>query len=287
MTRWIDLHVHSCFSDGTCTPGQLIQLAEENGLSAIALTDHDTVAGIPEAFDAASDSCIELIPGIEMSCLYNGKDIHIVGLLIDYKNSSLLRSIHQYQDNRARRNEIMAERLTDGGYSVTIPELERQFPGAILTRAHFAKFFVTKGIWKDKDEAFDKYIGEGCPYYVEKAYVPPDEAINVIHEAGGIAILAHPLLYHMTDQELRSMVAYLKTFGLDGIETMYSTYSDAQQLYTLHLAENHQLLKSGGSDFHGTNKPDILLGVGHGNLHVPASYLRVMKEYIHKKSNKI
>lgn len=280
MTCWIDLHVHSCFSDGTCTPSRLIRLAKEHKLSAIALTDHDTVAGIAEAIDAASGSDIELIPGIEVSCLYSGKDIHIVGLLIDHENPSLLCSIHQYQNNRARRNEIMAEKLTDGGYSVTIPELEQQFPGAILTRAHFAKFFVGKGVWKDQNEAFDKYLGEGRPYYVEKAYVAPDEAIDVIHKAGGIAILAHPLLYHMTNQELESMIVHLKAFGLDGIETMYSTYSDAQQLYMLHLAADHQLLKSGGSDFHGANKPDISLGIGYGRLRVPVSYLKAMKEYI-------
>ncbi len=283
MTHWIDLHVHSCFSDGTCTPGQLIRLAGAKGLSAIALTDHDTVAGIPEAISAASGSGIELVPGIEMSCLYYEKDIHIVGLLIDYKNPSLLRSIHHYQDNREKRNEIMAEKLTEGGFSVTVPELKQQFPGATLTRAHFARFFVDKGVWNNKNEAFDRYIGEGCPYYVEKAYVSPDEAIDVIHKAGGAAILAHPLLYHMTDQELEIMVTHLKTFGLDGIETMYSTYSEAQQLSMLHLAAAHHLLKSGGSDFHGANKPDISLGVGYGRLRVPASYLHIIKEYTQEK----
>lgn len=285
MSRRIDLHVHSCFSDGTCTPSQLIRLAKDQRLSAIALTDHDTVAGIPEAIHAASGSGIELIPGIEMSCLYHGKDIHIVGLLIEHENPSLLRSIHQYQNNRTKRNEVMAEKLTEGGFSVTVPELEERFPGATLTRAHFAKFFVEKGVWNSRNEGFEKYIGEGCPYYVEKAYVSPDEAIDVIHKAGGAAILAHPLLYHMTDQEVESMVAHLKTLGLDGIETIYSTYTDAQQLYVLHLAFNHQLLKSGGSDFHGTNKPDISIGVGYGKLRVPASYLHVIKEYVREKSD--
>ena len=180
----------------------------------------------------------------------------------------------------------MAEKLTAGGFLVTVPELERQFPGATLTRAHFAKFFVEKGLWHNKDEAFNKYIGEGCPFYVKKTYVSPDEAIDVIHRAGGIAILAHPLLYHMTDQELESMVAHLKTLGLDGIETMYSTYSNAQQLYMLHLAADYQLLKSGGSDFHGANKPDISLGNGYGKLRVPYSYLHIIKEYIQEKNQK-
>lgn len=288
MTCRIDLHVHSSFSDGTYTPAQLIQLAKEIGLSAIALTDHDTIEGIQEAVNAASDSGIELIPGVEMSCLYRRKDIHIVGLLIDHENPDLLRSIRHYQDNRTKRNEIMAKKLTDGGFSVTVPELEQQFPGATLTRAHFARFFVEKSVWNSKDEAFDRYIGEGCPYYVEKAYVSPDEAIKVIHKAGGIAILAHPLLYRLSDLELESMVTYLKGLGLDGIETMYSTYSDAQQLYMLHLAADHQLLKSGGSDFHGANKPDIALGTGYGKLRVPGSYLHMMKEYVsHEKIDRI
>lgn len=280
MSRHIDLHVHSCFSDGTYTPGQLIRLAKDSGLSAIALTDHDTVAGIPEAMDAASGSGIELIPGIEMSCLYQRKDIHIVGLLIDHENTSLLRSIHHYQNNRTKRNELMAEKLTEGGFPVTVPELEQRFPDATLTRAHFARFFVEKGIWNDKNEAFDNYIGEGCPYYVEKAYVSPEDAIRVIHQAGGIAILAHPLLYHMTERQLESMIVYLKGVGLDGIETIYSTYSDAQQIYMLHLAAAYQLLKSGGSDFHGANKPGLSLGTGYGKLRVPVSYLHTIKEYI-------
>ena len=297
MKGQIDLHVHSCLSDGTCTPKQLIALAGEKNITAMALTDHDTVKGISAAMTAASGSSVELVPGIEMSCLYTSpnkddpsqrhlhdgnikKEIHMVGLFIDHKNKVLTNAIHTYQKNREKRNQEMAEKLTVAGFPVTISELEQMFPHAVLTRAHFANFLVKKGFLKDKNTAFKKYIGEGCPCYVEKFYVSPKQAIDTIHAAGGVAILAHPLLYQMTDQLLETMVYQLKELGLDGIETMYSTYSDSQQLYMRDVAAKFHLLESGGSDFHGANKPDISLGTGRGHLRVPVSYLNAIKEYM-------
>ena len=249
-------------------------------LKALALTDHDTTAGILPAFSAAKAGGPELIPGIEMSCLYQGKDIHIVGLFIDPAHPSLLSVLQVYQASRKRRNRMMAQKLTRAGFPVTAEALAAMFPGAVLTRAHFARYMLSHGWISQIDEAFQKYIGDGGPCYVEKAYIAPEESLRVIREAGGISILAHPLLYHMSENELEKMICFLKSLGLEGIEAMYSTYTDADQLYVLKLASRFGLLKSGGSDFHGTNKPSIALGTGCGRLCVPDAYLESMKDYL-------
>ena len=276
----VDLHVHSVCSDGTCTPAQLMEEARRLRLKALALTDHDTTAGILPAFSAAKAGGPELIPGIEMSCLYQGKDIHIVGLFIDPAHPSLLSVLQVYQASRKRRNRMMAQKLTRAGFPVTVEALAAMFPGAVLTRAHFARYMLSHGWISQIDEAFQKYIGDGGPCYVEKAYIAPEESLRVIREAGGISILAHPLLYHMSENELEKMICFLKSLGLEGIEAMYSTYTDADQLYVLKLASRFGLLKSGGSDFHGANKPSIALGTGCGRLCVPDAYLESMKDYL-------
>ncbi len=276
----VDLHVHSVCSDGTCTPAQLMEEAHRLRLKALALTDHDTTAGILPAFSAAKAGGPELIPGIEMSCLYQGKDIHIVGLFIDPAHPSLLSVLQVYQASRKRRNRMMAQKLTRAGFPVTAEALAAMFPGAVLTRAHFARYMLSHGWISQIDEAFQKYIGDGGPCYVEKAYIAPEESLRVIREAGGISILAHPLLYHMSENELEKMICFLKSLGLEGIEAMYSTYTDADQLYVLKLASRFGLLKSGGSDFHGANKPSIALGTGCGRLCVPDAYLESMKDYL-------
>lgn len=284
MAGYVDLHIHSCFSDGTCTPQQLIRLAEQQQLSAIALTDHDTVAGCSQALSAAEHSGVELIPGIELSCLYQKQDVHMTGLFVDPQNQTLQDAILTFVNNRADRNRQMAEKLSAAGFPVTVEALKTAFPNAILTRAHFARYLTDRGFFKNTDEVFRTYIGSGCPCYVEKAAFTPEQAIHVIHAAGGLAILAHPFLYHMTDSALESMIRHFQSLGMDGMEVMYTTHTDAMQIAALKLAARYHLFKSGGSDFHGANKPDISLGTGHGNLRVPASYLTEMKRHLHVPS---
>lgn len=273
----VDLHVHSTASDGTLRPAQLVKAARKAGLSAFALTDHDTVAGVAEAVNAAEAYGIEVIPGIEISAGYQDKEIHIVGLFLDHNDEALVQALRREAKRRGRRNLELIRRLNEYGFAASFEELAAMFPDSILTRAHFASYMIRKGYVKDNYEAFSKYLGQGMPLYVPKALAKPADAIGMIRSAGGAAILAHPLLYHFTSGELRALCAELKACGLAGIETMYSTYRGFDELNMRKLAHECGLLESGGSDFHGANKPHISLGSGCGNLRIGASYMEALR----------
>lgn len=270
-----DLHVHSTASDGTFTPSELVAEAKRIGLKAFALTDHDTVAGVKEATAAADEAGIELIPGIEISTKYNStyikdKEVHIVGLYIDYTNEHFLSEIAGYRDNRDGRNDKLIELMNEAGMSVSLEAMRDTFgDDTVLTRAHFARYMVSKGYVSSTNEAFDRYLGEGKPFYVSRQMPDPARAVELIHEAGGVAVLAHPILYKMSDSELMKLCQYLKRHGLNGIEGIYSTYRSGDETTIRRIAGECGLLISGGSDFHGANKPDIRLGIGRGNLKIP------------------
>lgn len=272
----IDLHVHSTFSDGTCTPAELLSLAEQAGLSYMALTDHDTVAGIPIIQEAARLSSVRIIPGVELSSANKkGKkqDIHILGLNIDINSQKFAEHLQKFQDDRLQRNRKMCEKLTAAGYDISIDALIEAYPDAILTRCHVARFLADKGYTTDIKEAFDTLIGSGCPFYVPRFKITPAQAVTLIKQAGGCAILAHPLLYELTHEELCELIEQLKQYELDGIEAIYSCNKDRDEAYVRSLAERYDLAISGGSDFHGSNKPDIHLGTGRGNLSIPEELL--------------
>lgn len=275
--KQIDLHVHSNASDGTYTPRELVLYAEEKGLAAFALTDHDTVKGVFEAVEAAKGRELEVIPGIEISSEYKGGDIHILGLYIDYRRSEFSAALQKFVDARERRNLEMAEKLSEHGFLVTMEEMLTAYPGAVITRAHFAKYMKAKGYVSSYEEAFRKYIGKSCPCYVPRTVIQPKDAIGLIREAGGVAVLAHPLLYHLTVEELAHMIKYLKELGLQGIEVFYSMNQEGDENLVASLAREMGLLMTGGSDFHGTTKPHIDLGNGRGNLYVPDSLLNPLK----------
>ncbi len=279
----VDLHVHSTASDGTFTPTELVREAAKRELSAFALTDHDTVSGIDEALCAGAQSGVEVIPGIEISTSYKDKEIHIVGLMIDHRNPDFIAGLGDEVSRRNRRNEQLIERCNEYGFKVTLEELSEMFPNSVLTRAHFASFMVKRGYVKDNNEAFAKYLGDGMPLYIPRERKSPDEAIALINNAGGAAILAHPLLYHLTDGELSRLCGELKEYGLCGIETMYSTYRGFDELSVRKLAREYNLCESGGSDFHGANKPDIRLGEGRGNLRISYSYLDAIRNYLNTR----
>lgn len=275
---FIDLHVHSCASDGTLTPTELAAEAKKQGLSAYALTDHDTVDGIAEARAAANAAGIELIPGVELSCEYKEQEIHIVGLFLDETNPRLSEHLTRFRDNRKNRNLKMYELLREEGFDITKEALQEMYPDAVLTRAHVAKFLLNKGYIKSISEAFDKYIGDGCRCNVPREKISPQGAIELIHHASGKAVLAHPILYHMSDQRLRELITDCVSCGLEGIEALYSTYQPGDERYIRRLAEEYGLKLSGGSDFHGSNKPHIQLGTGAGNLAVPYEFLEKLRE---------
>lgn len=282
--RIVDLHVHSTESDGTLTPEELVLAAKEAGLSAFALTDHDTVSGIQKAAPVAEKCGIELIAGIELSTEYKipttktqSKEIHIVGLYINPTHPKLLAQTKAFQDCRNQRNEKMIEALRQEGFDITMEALVAENKDSVITRANIARYLYQHGAIKSVKEAFDKYIGDGCKCYVGRFKVTPMEAIKLIHEAGGIAILAHPLLYHMSAITLQSLIDDLKMVGLDGIEAIYSTYTTGEEQLVKKIASENHLLISGGSDFHGENKPSIHLGVGRGQLYIPYSVLENIK----------
>lgn len=273
----IDLHVHSTASDGTLSPSELVETATLADLSAFALTDHDTVDGISEAKAAAAKASVELIPGVELSTEYKEKEVHMVGLFLEETNPKLLTHLASFRDNRDNRNQKMYQKLREEGFDITEEALRDMFPDAVLTRAHIARFLLEKGYIKSISEAFEKYIGDGCRCYVAREKITPQESIGLIHEAGGIAILAHPILYHMSDARLRELIVDCKACGLDGIEALYSTYQPGDERYIRRLAEEYDLKLSGGSDFHGSNKPHIQLGSGMGHLFVPYELLEALR----------
>lgn len=282
----VDLHVHSTRSDGTYTPTQLVDYAIEKGLSAFALTDHDTVDGLEEAISYAaqlrqqagkriSQSALipEVIPGIELSTEYQGKDVHIVGLYIDYHDARFQEYLRHFVASREERNRKMCALLQEAGMEISYEALQSIFPDSVITRAHYAKYMLMQGYVKSIAEAFDRYVGDHCPYFVPREKVTPAQAVSLIQEAGGIPVLAHPILYHMSNARLDALTGELKEAGLIGIEAIYSTYHACDERQIRRLAAKYDLLISGGSDFHGANKPGLDLGTGYGRLYIPEEVL--------------
>ena len=282
----IDLHTHSTESDGTLTPQELMQLASDIGLSAIALTDHDTVGGLSKAKPVAESLGIELVPGIELSTDYNGTEVHMLGFYIDDTNPAFLKKLQEFIDSRNLRNEKMAFLLQKEGFSITLEDLYREYPDSVITRAHFARYLVEHGYVKDRDTVFRKYLGDNCRCYVPREKITPFEAIDLIHLGGGLAFFAHPILCHMNHDRLRFFVRDLKEAGLTGMEAVYSMNSPGDERNMKKLAQEFDLLISGGSDFHGENKPYIHLGTGKGNLRIPDSILDAIKAEKERVSQK-
>ena len=308
----VDLHVHSTCSDGTFTPEELVDYAIQKGLTAFALTDHDTVNGLARAIRYAeelrqtqtafpvissrndaddhlpaasvSDTAAsmpqvpEVIPGIELSTEYQGKDIHMVGLFIDYRQPEFAHYLEDFIRSRENRNEKMCALLREHDIDITYEALLAEFPGAVITRAHFARYLLSHGYIKSMKEAFDRYVGDHCPCFVPREKVTPAQAVELILGAGGVPVLAHPILYRMSDDRLEMLVAELKSIGLIGIEAIYSTYNTAEERQIRGLASKYDLKISGGSDFHGANKPKIDLGTGWGKLYVPDAVLENLRQ---------
>lgn len=267
--RAVDLHTHTCNSDGSKSSKELIAYAIEKGLSYIAITDHDTVDGLDEAIEYAKDKPIEVIPGIELSTEYMGRDIHIVGLNIDYKDEKFKAYLKEFVDSRDLRNEKMCGMLTEAGFKMTYEELKNEYPGSVITRAHYARFMLKKGYTSYLKEAFERYIGDNCPYFIPREKISPAKGVELIKMAGGIPVLAHPLLYHMSWSSIQTLVDSLKEAGLVAIEAIYTTNTSADERESREFAKKNGLLISGGSDYHGEAKPKTDLGVGYGKLFVP------------------
>ena len=278
----IDLHCHSYFSDGTFSPEEIVIKAKKRGLRAIALTDHDTIDGLETFQQAGQKYHIETITGIEFAAQYNRfrkQEIHIVGLGFSLTAKALTEQMKKIVEARQIRNEKMIYALNQLGFDISYEQIKQNAGGNIITRAHFANVLVQKNIVKNTKDAFDKYLSTDKPAYVQRQALSPALCIQTIQKSGGVAVLAHPNLYHMDYNEIELLSQELKSYGLNAIETQYSSYSSEQSKKITALADKIGLLYSGGSDFHGKNKPNIDIGVGKNNLHIPYSYWEALKKH--------
>lgn len=275
--KYIDLHVHTSASDGTMTPREVIKLASEKGLSAISVTDHDTTDGIDEAVSAGIEFNIEVVPGIELSCALDKKEIHILGYYIDYRNKEFSDRLNELKKVRDNRNDMIAEKFNAMGIPVSMKEMHEMYPDAIITRAHFASYIYEKGYAGSIKEVFDRYLNDNGPCFVAREKLNPAETINMIHKTGGLAFLAHPVRYRLGKSELEKTVKLLAEYGLDGLEAVYSTYTLSDETQIRMLAKENRLIISGGSDFHGSNKPFIELGKVKGHPAIPYDILSNIK----------
>lgn len=267
----IDLHMHSSCSDGSLTPEELAAAALDLGLEAAALTDHDTVSGVERFLAAASGTPLHAIPGVELASMLFSKDIHIVGLFIDHKNAALQAALEQMRLWREERNAEMVEKIRSKGYEITMEEVLAEAGGESVGRPHMAAVLLKKGYFDHMQGVFNRLIGRNGSCYVLRKYYPVDACIRMIHEAGGLAIWAHPLhAAHGARAALRKIGSRLVDYGLDGLECYYSMFSEEQQNDALEFARTRSLLVSGGSDYHGASHPQVKLGTGiDGNLAIP------------------
>ena len=277
--RVVDFHTHSTCSDGTFTPTELVDHAKKCGISAFALTDHDSVDGIKEAQNRAEEIGIELVPGIEFSAA-ESTETHIIGLFIDPENETLLKTIDKLKGSRKRRMEEVCSKLRGLGFDITHDEALRLAGGNFVGRAHIAKLMVEKGYCETIKECFEKYIGLNKPAYAPKHELSAVEAVKAIRAAGGLAYLAHLNQTGFNIDELEKLLIELKEAGLNGIEGYYPEYTPENTARYRALAEGLSFSLSGGSDFHGTMKPHISIGKGKGDLIIPYYILENMKGII-------
>ncbi|NGZ97865.1 MAG: hypothetical protein CV089_17375 [Nitrospira sp. WS110] len=279
MSR-LDLHLHTTHSDGSCTPTEVIGLAHQAGVTALAITDHDITSGIPEAIAAGEQYGIEIIPGVEISSLMGSSELHILGYFLDWQDNDLNQRFKILRDSRHHRNPQIVDRLQSLGIDITYDEVRALAGSDSVGRPHIARALMNKGVVTSAKEAFDRFLGDGKVAYVPRDLPSPADAIRWIKEARGLAVLAHPTWVKLTDQPLTELVRRLKADGLDGVEVYYSTHAARQTREYLSLAQQLGLLVTGGSDFHGLTKPDIEVGIGKGSLHIPTTLLPKMKERV-------
>jgi predicted metal-dependent phosphoesterase TrpH len=255
----------------------LVALAEKRNLKALALTDHDTVAGVSELLSACENSSIEAVPGIELSAECERGTMHILGYFIDIECPILNETLKKIRAGRAARNIEILKKLNRLGYILTWSDVEKHIGKDVVGRPHFAEVLVEKGYVKSKKAAFDLLLAKGRPAYADRYHCTARECIQMIHNAGGIAVLAHPATLHLPDAQLRSVIQELKTYGLNGIEVYYAEHRPENMRKYAKWAKELDLICTGGTDFHGKNSPDLRIGIGFGQLHVPDEVLTQLK----------
>ncbi len=269
----IDLHLHTTYSDGSYSPHEVVTMAHRAGVMTLAITDHDCTDGLPETITSASALNLQVIPGIEMSSSFRGKETHILGYFVAWQESSFQRRLATLRDTRCIRIREIIQKLTQLGLPLTEEEVKAVGGIGSVGRPHVAQVILGKGYVRSVKEAFERYLGEGALAYVPRDLPDATEVISWIREVGGVAVLAHPSWVKEKQIGLQPFCEALKERGLQGIEVFYSTHTSRQTSEYLTLAKRLDLLMTGGSDFHGLAKPDIRVGVGRGNLKVSAKLL--------------
>jgi len=274
----VDLHTHSTHSDGSLLPGQLLALAKEKGLRAIALTDHDTVAGVEEAVTAGKELGVEVVPGVEISAQFGPGTMHILGYYLQTTQPELIGALKKLQQARAARNPKIIERLQTLGLKITAAEV-LELSGGQVGRPHIAQALVQRGYVSSMDEAFSRYLKKGAVAYVEKFRFSPQHAIGLIRKAGGLASLAHPFTLGIDEPaELRPVVMELQAMGLEGMEVFYPEHTEQMTALYDDVAQRLGLLRTGGSDFHGDLKTGSDLGGGKQAHNLDYALLQALKE---------
>lgn len=275
----IDLHTHTTASDGTFSPRDLVHLSKDEGLQAVAITDHDTTSGNEEALAAGREFGLEVVPGVEISADSPFGSVHIVGLLIDENDQGMEATLKELRDFRHTRNVKMIDKLMELGIPITMEELITESGGDLVGRPHFAALMVKKGAVRSYQEAFQRYLKEGGEAYLDKKRLPLERAIAMINDSGGIPILAHPFTLRRRDEaNFEENVRRMVDLGIQGMEVYYSEHGRGDVALYSDLARRYNLLVSGGTDFHGAVKPDIKLGSGYGNMEIQYELLQAMKE---------
>ncbi|AKI97135.1 PHP domain-containing protein [Kosmotoga pacifica] len=263
-----DLHMHSHHSDGTKSVEELVEIVLSKKIRFFSITDHDNMKAQHKASKLAEQLGLTYVSGIEIGCRYTGGIMDILGYNVDYNDRTFLQFLEKLIEHRDNRNELIVRKLNELGFEISMSEIFQESNGTIVGRPHISRVMLKKGYVQDLNDAFEKYIGEGRPAYVDKNKYRSDEVISYIRNAGGIAILAHPFSLNLEPKDLTQKVAELVSFGLQGIEVFYKEYNAEDQNILLEIAKNFHLLVTGGSDYHGDNKPDIEPGV-----EIPDKYL--------------
>lgn len=265
----IDLHTHSTESDGTYTPTELIELAHSRGIGTIALTDHDTCAGLKEAQARARELGVNFIPGIELDISFKPGEFHLLGLNILKWEDSLAPALEEIMKRRHERNLKMIDLINDAGVELTYDEVTDEARGQVIARPHFASLLVKKKIVKNSAKAFDKYLAVGRPFYIEKEALSLQEGIDLIKSAGGHPVIAHPMSLYISWGKLPEKLERWKEMGIEGLEVWHSGAKPRKSKRLEMLADELGFFKTGGSDFHGDNRKDRPLGLGSGGKEVP------------------
>jgi predicted metal-dependent phosphoesterase TrpH len=269
----IDLHVHTDRSDGTDSPARVAELAAAAGCRSIAITDHDRLDGVEPARTRAQTLGVDVVGGCETSCRAATGTLHLLAYFVEDGDGPLQDELAELRQWRQERNTMLADRLADLGLPVTLEDMQEEAGGQGVGRPHAAAVLVRKGVAGSVQEAFDTWLGDGKPGYVEGRRPAPDRVIGLVRASGGVAVLAHPLSLGLAWPDLDRAVGELARLGLSGLEAIYGRYSEDERTRLTALAKAHDLVATGGSDYHGAYKPDLRLGTGHGDLHVPEAVL--------------